>query len=279
MEKSECVVSSKELLKLIRANKIIVYGAGYVAERFCNALKLHGLHGQIECLTTTSKSNAFLCDKEIINMNQITDYEKYLFCIAVHESVRDEIIKSLQEKNIYNYVWVYPNLFELILGEPINTNIQVPVNKIWLANRNNYATAIRYLAIDNYFGKNAEGYDIYIRAMSLYCNVETAKKRLTQFVDLIRSWESDGYNKEYPVFLFDDLVCFDGAHRFALATYFGLDMIACNIFEEQGRKDMVHNKYAAYLKDLDWNALIGAEFVDRLEKINLEIDRKYNIRL
>lgn len=50
-------------------------------------------------------------------------------CIAMHES-------NLEENKIYNYIWVYPILHSLMIGNPIEKNIENPVKNIINQNMN-----------------------------------------------------------------------------------------------------------------------------------------------
>ena len=89
---------------------------------------------------------------------------------------------------------------------------------------------VRFLAIDNYYKKNTNGFEIYnevqhyrvnqkkIIPRNQYDNEETFRK-------LISSFEKNGFMKEYPLCLNKDFMVIDGAHRLALALYNGIEMV------------------------------------------------------
>lgn len=271
------IISTNELIELLHRNSIVIYGAGYVAERFCNALKSLGLYNQIKYFITTNTEKSFFCEKRVVNIHDIRGEENCVYCIAVHESIRDEIIEKLKQKEIERYVWVYPNLYEMILGEPIHKNVTVLLKDIWMANRDNYSMAVRYLVIDNYYGKNDYGYEIYKKAMELYCSAVTAQKRLDRFICLIESWELNGFDKKQPVLLFDNLKFFDGAHRISLASYFREKDIAANIYLSQGSSVVIHNKEAFLSANIIMKSGLECSLIGLFEEVNKYIDEQFGL--
>jgi hypothetical protein len=87
---------------------------------------------------------------------------------------------------------------------------------------------INYLAIENYYGKNAIGWEFHNRYDETggFNDPVEAKER---FIELIKNFEkTNAFLASYPVLL-SDLVGHphirDGAHRTACAIYFGCDKI------------------------------------------------------
>lgn len=267
-----------ELTKQIQENKIAIYGIGYVAKRFYEALEKKNLLKQFSFFITSSGGGT-LNGYDVLSIADQRVNNSLLILIAVHESLKDEIIANLHVHNCYNYIWVYPMLYDLILGEPIKQNINIPVKEIWLANRENYFIAARYLAIDNYYGKNDCGYEIYKMSMSLYNNPQTSEKRLLQFIQLIESWEKSGCKKGGSALLFDDYSCIDGAHRISLASYFGQKFITCSIYacSDMEKKKLVHNSRTMFPKSLVQKLNIDKTIVNILEETNRRIDEQYGI--
>lgn len=95
----------------------------------------------------------------------------------------------------------------------------------------------RFLAIDNYYGKNNDGFDIYneiqhyrvnqIREIprEQYDNEETFRK-------LIASFEKHGFLKEHPLDLNKDFMVVDGAHRLALSLYNKIELVPVRFQEK-----------------------------------------------
>ena len=84
---------------------------------------------------------------------------------------------------------------------------------------------VKYLAIENYYGINNYGFDLYNK-LQYY---RTGSIWNDRFKDLITSFGC-GYNKEY--FLDTDLnySIHDGAHRLALALFHGIDEMNIRLF-------------------------------------------------
>lgn len=277
MSIEEKTFGTKQLIKMIESNNIIIYGTGYVAKRFINVLKKYGLYRQIKYITATNLKENNIDNIPCIKLSEIKELDKFLICIAVHESLKDEIIKKLEEMNIDKYVWIYPNLYELLLGKTVKENVCVPIKNIWLVNRENYIMAVRYLAIDNYYAKNNYGYEIYKMAMSLFSDIKTSENRLNQFIKLIESWEKNGYDESKPALIQDNYSVIDGAHRISLASYFNIENIVCNIYSSKDIKEPVHDKEAVFDKSLVQELNIDKGIVDILEETNKRIDKQYDL--
>lgn len=94
---------------------------------------------------------------------------------------------------------------------------------------------VRYLAIENYFGKNNRGFEMYTKmqrarkkwfAPSSNISEETDScTAANQFKELIASYEKSGYDRESHIILDRSLSLIDGSHRMALALYYGIKNI------------------------------------------------------
>ena len=227
--------SIEELLGQIRSNGAIIYGIGYVAERFVDGLKKIGLDTEIKFFVTSNVREKEYKGKSVISVDDLDIDDKALVCIATHEAVKNEIEERLRMLGIERYIWIYPYLHELWFGQPIAKNIEVDLDKI-IGRWNDYRLAIRALAIDQYYGKNDVGYDIYVKAQSLHCEERTAIKRLERFIELIDSWDKKGYDSNFRPKLSEDYEVLDGAHRITLAYYHGMKTIACDIYHAENAK-------------------------------------------
>lgn len=74
--------------------------------------------------------------------------------------------------------------------------------------------------------------------------------------ELIKSFEKNGYIDKYPIVVNKDLLFIDGAHRLALALYFGIDRIPITIdknyynFESKDYSfDWFEKKNMGYIKE------------------------------
>ena len=269
-------MDAKTLIEEIGKNKIAIYGTGYVAQRFYETLVRNDLESHL-LFFITSSGGENTKGYEVLSINDSRIKKDILILIAVHEAVKDEIVKELEERGYFNYIWIYPELYELILGNPIKKSVRIPVKNIWQSNRDNYCMAVRYLAIDNYYKKNTYGYFIYKMSMSLYNNTDTSEKRLQQFIALIQSWEKIGYNGNNKILISDNYGYIDGAHRISLASYFRQEYILCDIYSSKNIIEPVHNKKVIFSKSLVQELNIDKTVVNILEETNRRIDQQYGI--
>lgn len=98
---------------------------------------------------------------------------------------------------------------------------------------------VRYLVIEQYYGKNNFGYNLYEKMQ---------KKRgqnvhnLDRFLKLIKSIEEHGFSENFAIIVDQNLQLIDGSHRLACALYFGITNIPIQIIE--------HNANVLY--SIDW---------------------------
>lgn len=222
-----------ELLHILNKYKIIIYGTGYAAHNFYTALILRKMEDRVICFmkTNVSKEESVFCSKNVISIDEVEKVDlDTIICLAVHETNYKEIEKTLLSKDIKQYIWVHPYIFELALGKMVKKAVPVSVKKIlYSQQRNNYLIAIRYLAIESYFNKNDYGFEIYKKAMKMQCEAGTVEKRIASFKNLIKAWNKEGYRKEYPILIDEELRLIDGTHRFSIALYNKQKEILCNI--------------------------------------------------
>lgn len=90
-----------------------------------------------------------------------------------------------------------------------------------------YDIAVRQLAIEQYYGKNKIGYDLYTRMQTKHYGYGEFWR--DRFIKLILSYEQHGQDKDHPIELDDNLMLIDGAGRLALALYHGDEFIYGNV--------------------------------------------------
>ena len=95
---------------------------------------------------------------------------------------------------------------------------------------NRYDLIVRMLAIDNYYGLNDFGFNLYLKMQNI--------RKLTHkyipddmtfdtkiFSDLIKSFEQEGFKEDYPIHVNRFMELVDGSHRFSLALYKNINKI------------------------------------------------------
>ncbi len=255
-------MDTSELINIIANNDIAIYGAGYAAQNFYTALKIRKLDKQVKYFVVTNLRET---GREIqgVSVRAVEDVicEKNIyFCIAVHETIKNEIEEYLLNISIKKYIWVHPYIMKIALGDPVEYHKSVEVRKIMQQHcDDNYAFAIRYLAIENYYKRNHVGYDIYLKALRLQCETETAKKRFNNFLSLIEDWDKNGYRQEQAILVDENNRLVDGTHRLSLACYHKMRYIYCDIFPGS-------NNYYKMIKDKHFLS------IDTLEKSGFSSD-------
>lgn len=269
------VFNVEELQKALITNKVVIYGANYVAIRFYRALKEQHLDKNVSCFVITSGEVQVVEGLAVQSIDKLEENSETLICIAVHEALKDEIIETLKEKGFHKYIWIYPFLYEMMLGEPIARNKRILLKNIWNINKDDYRMAARYLAIDQYFEKNNYGYQVYKKCMNLFNNEKTSEKRLQRFIKLIQNWENIGYDERQSVSLMEDYRYIDGAHRIALASYFKQEYIMCDIYPSSKSLSDVHGAGAVLSKEIAVELGVDEETIAILEETNIRIEEQY----
>lgn len=264
-----------ELEKILYENKIAIYGAGYVAKQFFESIKKRGLAEKTECFVTSKEEKSIFCELPVISIDKFSNEERTVICVAVHESIKDEIIDLLERKGYYNYVWIYPFQYQLMLGRPLKKAVRVSLADIVLKEKEYYGLTIRYLAIEQYYNKNEIGYEIYVKAWSLSCGIETAQARLDSFIKLIKSWESEGYDESRASSILDNNEIIDGTHRIALAVFEKREYIVCDIYSKLEEGLEVHTKDGKMTRDSLEKAGFGQDKIDIIENTRKKINEQY----
>ena len=92
-----------------------------------------------------------------------------------------------------------------------------------------YDMIVRLLAIENYYGINDFGFDLYYKMQKARNGKFHADKAIVTFKSLIESYEKDGYNEKSEIVLDSNLNLIDGSHRIALALHHGIPSISAKI--------------------------------------------------
>lgn len=231
---------------LLNENKILIYGAGYIGDHlFYNGLNKQGLDHNVVSFVTTTGSNKKVDGLDVKCIDDISPSDDYLICIAVHDSVLKAIVDTLNKRGFTKYIWITPYRFQILLGEPVEAGIEVPLKSIWNAERNRISIPSRLLAAEEYYGKNKCGYDIYRHHLNLFEKSEkTSQHRLDSFIGLIHSFEQIGMNRAKRVAITQNGDIIDGAHRVSLALWYGYDTICCDVYDVGNDYREIHSEIA-----------------------------------
>lgn len=255
-----------EFINLIDENKILVYGAGYVAGIFVEALNRHGLEKCIYGFAVTDNiaEQKFMGKFWVKSLNQIDDLENVIVCIATHEVSKKEIETVLIQRRISNYIWIYPFLYTLYMGKPVSEGQWIDIKEIISKNENLYGIAVRWAAIDNYYGRCKNGYYLYKKAMKMHCSNETAEERTRAFIRLIQNWEEYGYNSRCQIAINTEGEIIDGEHRVTLALYHKQQFLRCKIYNVRN----IHREKALMTRRILLKGGFTQNDIKRLDETN-----------
>ena len=220
-----------------------VFGTGYVAGVFMEALKLHGIEGRVKAFLVSDKGgrDTFM-GRPVLAVRGLSGKAPDVpVCAAVHEAVLPEILKETQAAGL-DTVWIYPELSQLLYGRPLHDRVMLPLDDILSRqSRQDYWIALRLLAARDLTSgaQESAGCSLYVRALSLFSSQASAEKRLEHFKELIASVREDGWDPAKPVLLDEDYRVIDGLHRIALAKLLGQENISCRIYRRSPVYDRV----------------------------------------
>lgn len=263
-------ISSAKLLEQIAQQNIVIYGAGHIAGKFLKALKRYHYDKNVLCFVVShpEQSAKMIEGIPVRTLDWLAGQRDLLVCIAVHESLRRGITVTLHNLGISRYIWIYPCLYELILGMPVETDVNVALDDIIPTCAGDYRLAIRYAAIEQYLGKNEIGFAMYKKAQALHSSPETAEERLAAFCRLIESWRTKGYDEKSRISINTDYEVIDGNHRVALAKYFDQKQIKCDIYEKRMGVTELHGVNAMLTDKVLLREGFGSQEMKCLDEMN-----------
>lgn len=223
-----------EFLKIesiIEKENFVIYGTGSVAKRFSKIIKEKGYWDNVSnyAVSSLQQVEAYYDGKDIKEINEVSNDS--IVMIAVHNIFIDEIIEKLKNLGFSRYFWVYPYLFDLSFGLPIERNVEIDVRSLVKGLKDVYLNQILYLAIESALFNNTIGRDLYIKYMCIFCSEKAASKRWLDFVKRIHKYESGDAKQNYNIKLSNKLdIVIDGSHRLMLAYYFNVEKILADIY-------------------------------------------------
>lgn len=228
-----------ELIRLLQEKSFWIYGTGFVANVLWQSLNQHNLCRNVRGFIVSKKKSEAFYGINVKGIDEVICGKNDLICIAVHESNADEVIGQLENRGWNNYIFMYPYLWDLKLGEAIKRDVRSRVNELIRRNLSDYKIVVRYLALEQYLGKNKVGYDLYIKAFGSHVDTKTAVKRLNAYMDFISQWEKGSCVIRENIKINKNNQIIDGHHRIVLAKYFGLKTVKCDIYDtEEAARDI-----------------------------------------
>ena len=92
---------------------------------------------------------------------------------------------------------------------------------------------VRLLAIEDYYGLNDYGFDLYKKMQDARIGEGYAQRAVLDFEELIKSYDENGYNKESGIIIDSEFNLIDGSHRMALALFHHIPYITANLVKSK----------------------------------------------
>lgn len=223
---------------------IIIYGAGYLAHKLYEALKLTGMESKVIGVVTTTGSNEIFEGYEIKRFDPAQIPSDAVIYVAMNEVFTQDIEGILQQNGL-KYVWCgATQILEIAAGKTIKHNKNIAVKSILKSNQN-FALAIRWLVVDQYYGGNSIGNDVYVKFWRRVADENTAYKRLESFKEMIAN-KDRVLCAQQPIMIDTNNECLNGNHRLSLFSYFSEPVIKCDVYDDRytsAYKGMFHDMY------------------------------------
>lgn len=127
-----------------------------------------------------------------------------------------------------------------------------------------YDMVVRYLAIENFYGKNDFGFNLYKKMQNARISSDYGDIAEKKFRDLIKSYHDKGYDKNSCITTDKNLQLFDGSHRMAMCIYHNITNISL----------LIVNSNCMVNYTIDWFFMNGFSS----EEINIIISKEKEIR-
>ena len=227
-------MQAAELLRRLEKGPACVFGGGYVAEGFWQALDLHGLSGALRaCLVSAPAPGQRFHGLPVLAPRDIGPGEAGLVCLAVHESLAAGLEGALRAQGFDEIVPVAPLMPELLYGPPLQSCVPLARGALLAAQEEDaYWLAVRCAAIRAHLRGEDSAYPdaLYRRALALHCGEATAGARLCALKALADSMAAHGFDAAHPLLIDEDFRVIDGLHRLAAACVLGIDTLPCTIY-------------------------------------------------
>jgi hypothetical protein len=170
--------------------------------------------------------------KYILDTNY--DFNKNLYqqskdTIDITRKILQKIKNRLRKyyKKYKNLQWTYKANSDLIIMQNTEKLLAYQYRKNMF---NRYDIIIRYLAIEEYFGKNNYGYNLYKkmqekRGFSQRIDHKKVDDSLKKFLSLINNIQKNGLDECSAISISKNQELIDGSHRLATALYFNEKLI------------------------------------------------------
>lgn len=128
---------------IFEQDKIYLYGAGKICDKFLKKMRHHGLLDKVQGIILSEISGKFntLFGIDAVKFNKDSISQEIPILVSVIGRAKREIVQLLQQQDVNNYI-VLANDFEKQLNESLN-QLEMPVftKKIYMDSKDNYSKA------------------------------------------------------------------------------------------------------------------------------------------
>ena len=219
----------QDIIHWIRTRNFVIYGTGSIGKRFYRQVQRIGSCGNVVAFAETNVDGEKIIDNKMVESIYMVSKDTLVF-IAAHEANALEMKNILETYEYQQYIWIYPYLFELELGDPLASDIPIHVNRILVSLKNVYKPAICYLSLKKYCNSNMDAGKLYIKMLKYYTSLDTGRKRWERFCQKIEKCRQDGFFQDFNIKVDEKHRIIDGFHRLVLAKCFGVNILSCDVY-------------------------------------------------
>lgn len=228
----------EEWNKILAENySIYIYGAGKYGKMILRLLRRDRKERNV-CgfLVSDMKNNPeWIEEKPVLQIDALENKEA-LILVAVSDIYQEEImtrLKVLQFNNIinaYKYTFLENEMEDSVDVIEVKELLQKQYDGISFSR---YDIVVRLLAVKEYYGDNTFGWFLYRKMQNERIYEGYAELSVERFIQLIKSYEANGYDTVSEILVDKNLKLVDGSHRIALAIYYNLSYIKVRIVDEE----------------------------------------------
>ena len=268
------VPTTEEFIELLKTGAVILFGTGHTAEVVCKAIG-SDIRFLRCCMVSGHVSGRVFFGKAVIGLD---DADRRLLSDSViavtgHEAIRDEIVDAVSAKTDAEILWLYPMIHELAFGEAVYPEAVIPTKEIILSQtRDERWLELRYAAVRA--AAEGEVSDLYLRGMSLFSEKNTAESRAERVPMLLNSMKRNGFLKEYPILIDEDMRLIDGLHRLSCAVMLGIREVPARIVRHSDLYEtIIKDNVRATESELEAHGITNEELL-YLRELRDEMERK-----
>jgi len=180
---------------------------------------------------------------------------------------------EMTAENLYNERSLFFRRYRYGKDIKVICKQEMPVNDLILAQyyANDYTNyefcdlAVRMMAVEEFYGFNNYGFDLY-RRMQLDSGFDWTDR----FKELIKSYENYGEKNKNVLELDRDFAIMDGAHRLTLALYHGYEFVQTNIYDSKRNRNFDKNFFWKKEFSKDECDMIQKKTNDILDSVNYD---------